>query len=110
MTPELELLLGVGLVRNSEYIGLYLNLTAWNHYRNENSSQDSILTNIIRLSLRLSSKIYSKRKLIISVILSILTSAAPPSVVLSLFSKRKEGERRAQRRSGLTGLQILERF
>ena len=77
MTPELELLLGVGLVRNSEYIGLYLNLTAWNHYRNENSSQDSILTNLIRLSLRLSSKIYSKRKLIISVILSILTSAAP---------------------------------
>ena len=28
--PELELFLGIGLVRNEEYIGLYFNLTAWN--------------------------------------------------------------------------------
>ena len=28
--PELELFLGIGLVRNDEYIGLYFNLTAWN--------------------------------------------------------------------------------
>ena len=28
--PELELFLGIGLVRNHEYIGLYFNLTAWN--------------------------------------------------------------------------------
>ena len=39
--------------------------------------------------------------------LSILTSVAPLSVVLSLFSKRKEGKKRAQRRSGLKGLQRL---
>ena len=28
--PELELFLGIGLVRNQEYIGIYFNLTAWN--------------------------------------------------------------------------------
>ena len=28
--PELELFLGIGLVRNEEYIGFYFNLTAWN--------------------------------------------------------------------------------
>ena len=28
--PELELFLGIGLVRNEEYIGIYFNLTAWN--------------------------------------------------------------------------------
>ena len=32
MEPELELKLGVGLVRNAEYIGFYFNLTAWSHY------------------------------------------------------------------------------
>ena len=28
--PELEIFLGIGLVRNEEYLGFYLNLTAWN--------------------------------------------------------------------------------
>ena len=32
MEPELELKLGVGLVRNAEYIGFYFNLTAWSHH------------------------------------------------------------------------------
>ena len=36
-----------------------------------------------------------------------MTSAAPLSVVLSLFSQRKEGKKRAQRRSYLKGLQRL---
>ena len=44
---------------------------------------------------------------IISVTLSNMTSAAPLSVVLSLISQRKEGKKRAQRRSYLKGLQIL---
>ena len=30
--PELELLLGMGFVRNKEYIDFYLNLTAWDLY------------------------------------------------------------------------------
>ena len=30
--PELELFLGIGLVRNGEYIGIYFNLTALNDY------------------------------------------------------------------------------
>ena len=44
---------------------------------------------------------------VIYVTLSNMTSAAPLSLVLSLFSKRKEGKKRAQRRSGLKGLQRL---
>ena len=32
MEPELELKLGVGLVRNAEYIGFYFDLTAWSHH------------------------------------------------------------------------------
>ena len=30
--PELELSLGMGLVRNQDYIDFYMNLTAWNIY------------------------------------------------------------------------------
>ena len=30
--PELELFLGIGLVRNEEYVGLYFNLTAWSDH------------------------------------------------------------------------------
>ena len=35
--------LGIGLVRNDEYVGLYFNLTAWNIRK---------LSNVIQLSLR----------------------------------------------------------
>ena len=74
--PELELFLGIGLVRNDEYIGLYFNLTAWNittqgtvqqrlilltselieHIKGifniEGQNRDYEQTNIIRISLR----------------------------------------------------------
>ena len=30
--PELELFLGIGLVRNGEYVGIYFNLTAWSDH------------------------------------------------------------------------------
>ena len=39
----MEAELGVGLVRNEEYIGFYLNLTAW---------QINATSNVIQLSLR----------------------------------------------------------
>ena len=39
--------LGIGLVRNEEYIGFYVNLTAWNIYAS---------SNVIQLSLRKGSK------------------------------------------------------
>ena len=45
-----EATLGVGLVRNEDYIGLYLNLTAWNIYA---------MTNVIPLSLRKGTKMIS---------------------------------------------------
>ena len=38
--------LGIGLVRNEEYVGLYFNLTAWNIKKFNTSS------NVIQLSLR----------------------------------------------------------
>ena len=34
MEPPLELFLGIGLVRNNEYVGLYLDLNAWHTYIN----------------------------------------------------------------------------
>ena len=43
MDTAIEAKLGVGLVRNKEYIGLYLNLTAWNI---------NATSNVIPLSLR----------------------------------------------------------
>ena len=55
MPPELELFLGVGLIRNEEYIGLYMNLTAWNIYiKGEYYIDDHYIepSNFIRLSLR----------------------------------------------------------
>ena len=58
--PELELFLAIGLVRNAEYVGLYLNLTAWNEYRNSAlGSVDESPRNLIRLSLRPASKTIS---------------------------------------------------
>ena len=55
--PELELFLAIGLVRNAEYVGLYLNLTAWNEYRKSAlGSVDESPRNLIRLSLRPGSK------------------------------------------------------
>ena len=54
MLPELEPFLGIGLIRNEEYIGLYMNLTAWNiyiqgeYYHADNKIEPS---NFIRLSL-----------------------------------------------------------
>ena len=47
MEPEVEAELGIGLVRNEEYIGFYLNLTAWNI---------NATSNVIPLSLRRSSR------------------------------------------------------
>ena len=32
INPELELSLGMGFVRNQDYIDFYMNLTAWNIY------------------------------------------------------------------------------
>ena len=43
----MEAELGIGLVRNEEYIGFYLNLTAWNI---------NATSNVIPLSLRRSSR------------------------------------------------------
>ena len=43
MKTEVVAELGIGLVRNDEYIGFYLNLTAWNI---------DAMSNVIRLSLR----------------------------------------------------------
>ena len=37
-----EAALGIGLVRNDEYIGLYFNLTAWNIYAPSNVIQVSL--------------------------------------------------------------------
>ena len=42
MDLDIEKTLGIGLVRNEEYIGLYLNLTAWHI---------NATTNVIQLSL-----------------------------------------------------------
>ena len=50
MSTEMEAELGIGLVRNEEYIGFYLNLTAWNNYTT---------SNVIPLSLRKGSKMIS---------------------------------------------------
>merc|ERR1719394_622330 len=44
LEPDLELFLGIGLIRNQEYVGLYFNLTAWNR-------EDYEPTNIIQLTL-----------------------------------------------------------
>ena len=50
--PELELFLGVGLIRNDEYIGFYMNLTAWNIYTQGGFHLDETEpANFIRLSL-----------------------------------------------------------
>ena len=43
--PEIELFLGVGIVRNDEYIGLYINLTAWNLSINGTYNLDNGLHN-----------------------------------------------------------------
>ena len=43
METPTEATLGIGLVRNEEYVGLYLNLTAWNI---------NATSNVIPLSLR----------------------------------------------------------
>jgi len=43
MDPKNETYLGIGLVRNEDYIGLYFNLTAWNIMKPNN---------VIQLSLR----------------------------------------------------------
>ena len=50
MDHEDEVDLGIGLVRNEEYIGLYFNLTAWNIYKPKN---------VIQLSLRRGSRMIS---------------------------------------------------
>ena len=47
METEQEAELGIGLVRNEEYIGFYLNLTAW---------QINATSNVIQLSLRRGSR------------------------------------------------------
>ena len=47
METEKEAELGIGLVRNEEYIGFYLNLTAW---------QINATSNVIQLSLRMGSR------------------------------------------------------
>ena len=55
--PELELFLGVGLIRNAEYIGLYMNLTAWNIYTQGGFHLDETEpANFIRLSLSFASQ------------------------------------------------------
>ena len=77
-------------------------------------SPNSITDNVVQMHLfretlsyiSISCRVYIIYN-IMSVTLSILTSAAPLSVALSLFSKRKVGEKRAQRRSWLKGLQRL---
>ena len=43
MDTQREAELGIGLVRNEEYIGFYVNLTAWNIYAP---------SNVIQLTLR----------------------------------------------------------
>ena len=43
--PEIELFLGVGIVRNDEYIGLYINLTAWNLFIDGTYNLDNGLNN-----------------------------------------------------------------
>ena len=55
MDLKTETDLGIGLVRNEEYIGIYFNLTAWNIIRP---------SNVIQLSLRKSFSI--KRTYLIS--------------------------------------------
>ena len=47
LETEKEAELGIGLVRNEEYIGFYLNLTAW---------QINATSNVIQLSLRMGSR------------------------------------------------------
>ena len=39
MDTERKAELGIGLVRNEEYIGFYVNLTAWNLYASSNVIQ-----------------------------------------------------------------------
>ena len=43
MSTQREAELGIGLVRNEEYVGFYVNLTAWNM---------NVSSNVIQLSLR----------------------------------------------------------
>ena len=62
---------------------------------------------LVLLSSIVMSVALRKDFIIISVALSNMTSAAPLSVVLSLFSQRKEGKKRAKRRSYFKGLQRL---
>ena len=50
MSTQMEAELGIGLVRNEEYVGFYLNLTAWNNYTS---------SNVIPLSLRKGFKLIS---------------------------------------------------
>ena len=50
INTQMEAELGIGLVRNEEYIGFYLNLTAWNN---------STTSNVIPLSLRKGFKMVS---------------------------------------------------
>ena len=47
METEQEAELGIGLVRNEEYIGFYINLTAW---------QINATSNVVQLSLRRGSR------------------------------------------------------
>ena len=65
----MELFLGIGLIRNEEYVGLYLNLTAWNR-------EDYEPTNIIELTLRKGSKIEMKiEKVLVMYIVSRVTES-----------------------------------
>ena len=53
MSTQMEAELGIGLVRNEEYIGFYLNLTAWNNYTTSNVIPLSLskVSNIISISM-----------------------------------------------------------
>ena len=61
METEKEAELGIGLVRNEEYIGFYINLTAWNI---------NVTSNIIQLSLRRGSRSISIQKILQSDVLT----------------------------------------
>ena len=80
METEKEAELGIGLVRNEEYIGFYLNLTAWNIYAT---------SNVIQLSLRKGS-----RRIIIQIILQSdhLKKEGIMELVLKLFTSKRNAD------------------
>ena len=78
MEAEKEAELGIGLVRNEEYIGFYLNLTAWNI---------NATANVIQLSLRKGSKILSS---IVFRQIILLNKGIKESVLNPFSSKRNE--------------------